>query len=321
MWLQVEGLKKDFPVGAGLFQKPGFVHALRGVSFGLEKGETLAVVGESGCGKSTLARCLVGLMPVTAGRAQLGEEELFGKTSDQWLPLRRKIQMVFQDPFSSLNPRLTIAEVLEEPMLLLNSHPDAVIRAGKIRELLEKVGLPQTVGPRFPHELSGGQRQRVGIARALAVGPELLICDEPVSALDVSIQAQILNLFLKLQKDLGLALIFITHDLRVAGLVSHRVAVFYLGEIVEEGRTAEVFTNPRHPYTKSLLSSIPRGLHSPDLPVIKPLEGEPPSPVNLPPGCAFYSRCPQREDRCRENNPQLKPTSPTHRIACWPETD
>ncbi len=322
MWLRVEALRKEFPLGAGLFSKPGSLHALRGVSFHLEKGETLAIVGESGCGKSTLARCLVGLMPVTGGRAWLGDDELFGRTAGEWLPLRRKIQMVFQDPFSSLNPRLTISEVLEEPMLLTGSQPDETSRTAKIRELLDTVGLAKTVGPRFPHELSGGQRQRVGIARALAVGPELLICDEPVSALDVSIQAQILNLFLRLQKDLGLSLIFITHDLRVAGLVSHRVAVFYLGEIVEEGNTREVFANPRHPYTKSLLSSVPRGIHGNlNLPAVKPLEGEPPSPVNLPPGCAFYSRCPDREERCLTRNPALKPIAETHRVACWPVTD
>ncbi len=321
MWLQVEGLKKEFAQGNSWFTPPTFVHALRGVTFGLEKGETLAVVGESGCGKSTLARCLVGLLPVTSGTIHLGDEEVSHRSSTKRSQGQQKIQMVFQDPFSSLNPRLTVAEVLEEPLILRGGVATDSVRNQKIAKLLETVGLAPLIVTRFPHELSGGQRQRVGIARALAMEPELLICDEPVSALDVSIQAQILNLFLNLQNDLNLTMIFITHDLRIASLVSHRIVVFYLGEIVEEGKTSEVFANPRHPYTRSLLSSIPKGPGQPSFPQVTPLEGEPPSPVNLPMGCSFYSRCFQREDRCREKNPVLASLGGNHRVACWPETD
>ncbi len=297
------------------------VHALRGVSFHLNRGETLAVVGESGCGKSTLAKCLVGLLPATSGSIRIGENLIDGFSAKAWQPLRQKIQMVFQDPFSSLNPRLTIGEILEEPLELQHLTLTREGRTAKVGKLLEMVGLTPSVRGRFPHELSGGQRQRVGIARALAVEPEILVCDEPVSALDVSIQAQILNLFLKLQKELELTMVFITHDLRVASLVSHRVAVFYLGEIVEQGETNTVFSNPRHPYTRSLLASIPKALGQPELARAIPLEGEPPSPVNLPPGCSFYSRCAQREERCLIHNPVLKPMQDTHAVACWPETD
>lgn len=318
MSLKVEGLVKDFPQGGFWSGQGGVVHALRGVSFELKAGETLAVVGESGCGKSTLAKCLVGLLPVTQGRIQIGETAVTGAGEKEWRPLRKKIQMVFQDPFSSLNPRLTISQILDEPFRLQQRHLSDAERDTRVDKLLETVGLTPSVANRFPHELSGGQRQRVGIARALAVEPEILVCDEPVSALDVSIQAQILNLFLKLQNDLRLTMIFITHDLRVASLVSHRVAVFYLGEIVEEGLTSEVFARPRHPYTKSLLASIPNGpLHDQRN---LALEGEPPSPVNLPPGCSFYSRCFQREPRCLTANPNLEALGPSQRVACWPET-
>jgi oligopeptide transport system ATP-binding protein len=311
--LQVSKLTKHFPVGPRnlLGGQAGRLKAVDGVSFELERGTSLGLVGESGCGKSTTARAIVGLQPPTSGSIKLDGVELTGLSTKAWLPHRRRMQMVFQDPFGSLDPRQNAGSIIEEPL--------RVHRIGKPRErrlrvqaLIEAVGLkPSQVG-RYPHEFSGGQRQRIGIARALALEPDLIICDEPVSALDVSIQAQILNLMKQLQERFGLAYLFIAHDLAVVHHVCQRVAVMYLGRVVEIADRAALFHAPQHPYTKALLSAVPL----PD-PVAEAqrerilLVGDAPSPQDPPTGCSFHPRCPARSlvpgDRCRREAPQLTP--------------
>jgi oligopeptide/dipeptide ABC transporter ATP-binding protein len=282
------------------------VRAVDGVDFELRAGETLALVGESGCGKSSLARALVGLNPITSGSAELKGRTITGLTRAAARPFRRELQLVFQDPYASLNPRFTIAQTLAEP-LLLHGKANRGNVDGKVRELLGQVGLDPELRARYPHEFSGGQRQRISIARALAVEPSLLLCDEVTSALDVSIQAQILDLLRSVQQRLGLSYLFITHDLGVVRYIADRVAVMYVGQIVELRDTESLFESPAHPYTKALLGSIPRVSSGPQ--AREPLRGEVPSPARPPSGCRFHPRCSLAFERCPREQPELYPVS------------
>jgi oligopeptide/dipeptide ABC transporter ATP-binding protein len=308
MLLSVQGLTKRFPVARGLFGKSHlFVSALRDVSFEMAQGEVLGIVGESGCGKSTLGRCVVGLYPATEGKVFWEGRDLSGLSKEEKRGLQPKFQMVFQNPFSSLNPRQKVRSILEEPLLIHGR--ERSIRTEKVLEIIEKVGLSKTDLEKFPHEFSGGQRQRINLARALVSDPQLIVLDEPVSSLDVSIQASILNLLKKTNRDTGVGYFFISHDLQVVGFLSQRVLVMYLGKVVEQGNTTQVLQSPRHPYTKALLeASLGKGTV---------LSGEPPSPTQVPSGCPFSSRCPHVEDRCRVENQELKPISGEWAVACW----
>jgi oligopeptide/dipeptide ABC transporter ATP-binding protein len=311
--LEVRDLHKHFPVGPrGLFGGPAQVlRAVDGVSFRLERGEALGLVGESGCGKSTTARAVIGLQPATSGSVRFDGHELVGRSRRQLRPFRRRMQMIFQDPYGSLDPRQTVGSILTEPLAI---HRTVKPRQRRLRALalLDAVGLNPRHVNRYPHEFSGGQRQRIGIARALALEPELLICDEPVSALDVSIQAQILNLLAELRERFGLAYLFIAHDLAVVRHLCQRVAVMYLGRIVEIADRDQLFAAPRHPYTRSLLSAIP--VPDPRLERTRQrivLEGDVPSPLDPPSGCSFHPRCPDRSrvpgERCSAEIPALRP--------------
>jgi len=313
--LVVKDLKKYFPVKKGLwFGERADVRAVDGVSFAIGRGETLGLVGESGCGKSTTARLVLRLLEPTAGEVHFGKTPVFKANRKEMHQLRRKMQIVFQDPYSSLDPRMSVKEIVGEG-LVIHRLARGKEKTDRVAELLEMVGLGREHMGRYPHEFSGGQRQRIGIARALAVGPELLIADEPVSALDVSIQAQVINLFEDLQRQLGLTYLFIAHDLRVVKHISDRVAVMYLGQIVELAESDELYRNPLHPYTQALLSAIP---------VTDPktkrqriiLEGDPPSPIQVPAGCRFHPRCPKRFDPCDTETPVLREVSPGHWVSC-----
>ena len=311
--LTVDNLTKHYPVRGGMFSgEKRIVRAVDGVSLALEKGETLGLVGESGCGKSTLARCVAGLEKPTAGRIVFRNIPL-----DQWerKALRRAMQMIFQDPYSSLNPRWRIGSIVGEP-LVIHKLGGRAERAERLAELLREVGLSPEQSHRYPHEFSGGQRQRVAVARALAVGPELIVCDEPVSALDVSIQAQVLNLLRDLQRRLGLTYLFISHDLSVVGHISDRVAVMYLGRLVELAPRDGLFDSPAHPYTRVLLASAP--VPDPSAPPPSPgLRGDPPSPIDPPSGCPFHPRCPEAMDICPRKFPPSVETAPGHHVSCW----
>ena len=317
--LEVDGLFKEFPIRSGLLQREsGRVRAVQDVSFSIRRGETLALVGESGCGKTTVSRCILRALPPTRGAIRFSPQpgtsiDMAPLSRRALRPLRRHIQMIFQDPYASLNPRMMVGDIIAEP-LLVNGVP-AAQRQLRVRELLDLVGLPASARTRFPHAFSGGQRQRIGIARALALAPTLVVADEPVSALDVSVQAQIINLLLDLQDRLKLSMLFVAHDLGVVRHVSDRVAVMYVGRIVETAPTADLYTTPRHPYTEALLAAVPK----PD-PAMRDQasapRGEIADPANPPPGCAFHPRCPYAVERCRTELPVLREIAPAHWSAC-----
>ena len=317
--LEVRDLKKHYPIRGGVFsRKQGDVKAVDGVTFSLQRGETLGLVGESGCGKSTLGRTLMRLEEATAGTVLYENKDLVSASKRELFILRREIQMIFQDPYSSLNPRLPVGEIVREPLDVhkLGPAPD---RQEKVEALLERVGLKRETINRYPHEFSGGQRQRVGIARALALEPRIIVADEPVSALDVSVQAQVINLMVSLQKRLNLTYLFISHDLSVVEYISDSIAIMYLGRIVEKGKKETIFKKPSHPYTRALIASVP----NPDpraRRVQMPIEGEIPSPVNPPSGCTFHPRCPFAIDRCKTEHQVLEPMKteddPSHVVAC-----
>ncbi len=314
--LQLTNVQTHFPVESGfVFKKQvGVVRAVDGVSFALARGEVLGLVGESGCGKSTLARTILQLVPTTGGSVVFAGKNLTAASADEIKAARRGMQMVFQDPFASLNPRMTVFDTLAEPLQVHRVVPPERV-AARVAELMEMVGLAPRFMRKYPHEFSGGQRQRIAIARALALEPQLVIADEPVSALDVSIQAQILNLLAELVRKMHLTLVFIAHDLSVVKHVSDRVAVMYLGKIVELGPAAQVIERPRHPYTRALVSAIPT--HDPDMQRSRLiLPGDPPSPLNPPAGCAFHPRCPHAQEKCKAAIPPLTPAGPNREAAC-----
>jgi peptide/nickel transport system ATP-binding protein len=318
--LEVKGLKKFFPIRRGVMQRVvGHVRAVDDVSFFVEKGECLSLVGESGCGKTTTSRCILRAIPPTAGeilfRPESGSVVDVAKISKGEIrPLRRQMQMIFQDPFSSLNPRRTLLDIVAEP-LVANKIGTRQERLDRVAELLRLVGLRPEYMRRYPHAFSGGQRQRIGIARALALSPSLVVADEPVSALDVSVQAQILNLMLRLQEQLGLTYLFVAHDLSVVKHVSDRVAVMYVGRIVEMAPTAPLFATPKHPYTEALMSAVPKPDPRLRSQRIVP-EGEVADPANPPAGCYFHPRCRYAVDRCREATPQLEEVATGHFVSC-----
>ncbi len=316
--LEVQQLKMHFPVHGGVFyRRIATVFAVDGVSFTLDEGKTLGLVGESGCGKSTIGRTLLRLYDPTHGRVFFQQQEIEHLPRSELRDLRANMQMIFQDPFESLNPRHTIGDILEEPFII-HKQGSPKERRQRVQELLQRVGMPADAVHKFPHEFSGGQRQRIGIARAIALKPKLIICDEPVSALDVSIQSQILNLLLELQEEMGMAYLFIAHDLSVVKHVSDSVAVMYLGRIVEIADSEAIYATPLHPYTQALISAIP----VPDphqRRQFKPLQGEVPSPLNPPPHCHFVERCPYAQTRCSSETPELRAIAignENHRVAC-----
>ncbi|MCC8428538.1 dipeptide ABC transporter ATP-binding protein [Reyranella aquatilis] len=319
--LEVQGLAKHFPVRQGAFGRlSGHVRAVDGVDFHLNAGETLAIVGESGCGKSTVGRLVLRLLEPTGGSVRFEGQDLLALPDSQMRAQRRRMQIIFQDPYASLNPRMTVGAMLSEPLMLHRLAPSDAARRTRVGELLELVGLRPEHARRYPHEFSGGQRQRLAIARALAVEPQLIVADEPVSALDVSIQAQVINLMRSLQARFGLAYVFISHDLAVVKHIADRIAVMYLGKIVETAATDELFRNPRHPYTRALLSAVPL----PDPTVVREralLEGDIPSAMNPPPGCRFHTRCRFARESCRVDAPLLADDGTGHSTACpwWPE--
>jgi oligopeptide transport system ATP-binding protein len=318
MLLEVRDLVTHFRVGGGLFGGPaGVVRAVDGVSFAIRRGETLGLVGESGCGKTTTGRSILQLERPTSGQVIFEGRDLTALDQVALRPVRRRMQVIFQDPYASLNPRMTVGQILAEPLAVHGLVTSSTGRRARVRDLLTRVGLLPQHADRYPHQMSGGQRQRVGIARALAVEPSLIVCDEPVSALDVSIQAQIINLLEDLQAELGLTYLFIAHDLAVVRHISDRVAVMYLGKIVEITDRRELYENPLHPYTRALLAAVP----IPD-PVLEErrertvLSGEVPSPLNPPSGCVFHPRCPIAIERCRGEIPPLREITPGHWAAC-----
>jgi oligopeptide/dipeptide ABC transporter ATP-binding protein len=318
--LEIKNLKIHFPVTRGLFRRSvGYVHAVDGVSLKIESGRTLGLVGESGCGKTTLGRSITGLYKPTEGKVIFKGKNIFEANRKELWKIRRDLQMIFQDPFESLNPRQTIDNILEEPFIIHNAGA-AAQRREKVKDVLRKVGMPQSSLPRFPHEFSGGQRQRIGIARAIALKPKMIVCDEPVSALDVSIQSQILNLLLTLQQEMNLTYLFISHDLAVVRHISDNIGVMYLGKIVEYCDADELYNNGLHPYTKALISAIP--VPNPDVIRKKQLlQGEAPSPIDPPSGCRFHTRCPKAGDICKKKEPELLNLKTTgingpHFVAC-----
>jgi oligopeptide transport system ATP-binding protein len=314
----VENLKKYFSMSRGIFSKTDHIlKAVDDVSFTVARGETLGLVGESGCGKTTTGRTMLRLYKATGGKVFFDGCDLFGLAEKELAPLRRKMQMIFQDPYASLNPRMTVAEIIGEPLSIHGIASGKAVRE-RVGELLDLVGLNQTHAVRFPHEFSGGQRQRIGIARALAAEPEFIICDEPISALDVSIQAQVVNLLKDLQEKMSLTYLLIAHDIAMVRYLSNRIAVMYLGQIVELAGAGELYQNPVHPYTQALLAAVPIAdpiLEAARRPVV--LEGDIPSPVNPPPGCRFRPRCRMAAPQCAGGELKLREVGPDHWVSCF----
>ena len=310
--LQVDNLKKYFPAG-----KNQILKAVDGVSFSIARGETLGLVGESGCGKTTVGRTILRLYEPDGGTVQFDGEDISHLSGKAWKQMTRRMQMVFQDPYASLNPFFTVGEIIEEGLVIQKLYPNKAERKERVYQLLEMVGLNKEHANRFPHEFSGGQRQRVGIARALALDPDFLICDEAISALDVSIQAQVVNMLMRFQREMNLTYLFITHDLSMVRHIADHTAVMYLGKMVEYGITSELYSHPAHPYTVGLLSAVP--VPDPEYcRTHKPahLQGEVPSPINPKPGCRFCDRCPRATERCRQEEPAFTEVSPGHYAAC-----
>jgi oligopeptide/dipeptide ABC transporter ATP-binding protein len=317
--LEVRGLRMHFPVTEGMLARRhiGDVKAVDGVDLAIGRGETLGLVGESGCGKTTMGRCILRLEKPTAGEILYDGVDIAKLNRKQLVALRRRIQVIFQDPYSSLNPRMKVGAIIAEPMKVHGIEPDPARRTERVHELLSLCGLNPNFADRYPHEMSGGQRQRVGIARALALNPEFIVCDEAVSALDVSIQAQIINLLEDLRDKFNLTYLFIAHDLSVVRHLCQRVAVMYLGRVVEMAECDELFDHPLHPYTKALLGAVP----VPDPAIeadraFRPVQGEVPSPINPPPGCVFHPRCPIAVSDCKKSRPELRELRPGHWVAC-----
>jgi oligopeptide/dipeptide ABC transporter ATP-binding protein len=317
--LEVRGLRMHFPITEGVLlgRRVGEVKAVDGIDFTIRRGETLGLVGESGCGKTTTGRCILRLEKPTEGAILYDGVDLARLAGKELVALRRRIQVIFQDPYSSLNPRMKVGAIVAEPMKVHGVEPDPARRTARVHELLSLCGLNANFADRYPHEMSGGQRQRVGIARALALNPEFIVCDEAVSALDVSIQAQVVNLLEDLRERFGLTYLFIAHDLSVVRHICQRVAVMYLGRVVELAECDELFDNPLHPYTQALLSAVP----VPDPTVeatrqFRPVTGEVPSPINPPPGCVFHPRCPIAVEECKRRRPELRELRPGHWVAC-----
>ena len=314
--LSVKNLTKHFPIKAGLLKRTvGAVHAVEDVSFDVHRGETFSIVGESGCGKSTTGKCVLRLIEPTSGSVTLDGQDFLALSGNELTEARHKMTLIFQDPYSSLNPRMTVSDIIGEPIDIAGTYPTKAQRDARVEEVMEAVGLDLAFKNRYPHEFSGGQRQRIGIARAIVLAPEIVICDEPVSALDVSVQAKVINLLQELQESMGLAYIFISHDLSVVKHISDTVMVMYLGHEMELASKEELYANPLHPYTKALLDVVPQ-IRTERIQDKKILEGDVPSPTHPPAGCVFHTRCPYATERCSAEVPQSVEVTPGHFCSC-----